>query len=204
MIRLVIAEDHQSLIDGIKLAFEYEDDIKVVGEANDGDELIEIVRQKVPDVVITDIRMPKCDGICATQIIKDEFPQIKVIAFSMFEQPEAVRQMKEAGASGYVKKNSPLTKLLKGVRTVAEGNTFFDTDIADKTENKEPSLLSSREKQILELVGQGKTSQEIADTLCIGKSTVDTHRKNILKKINVHGKSDLMRFAIERKYDFDL
>lgn len=203
MIRVVIAEDHQSLIDGIKLSLEYEEDISVVGEANDGEVLIALIRAKRPDIVITDIRMPKCDGICATKTIKKEFPDIKVIAFSMFDQTEAVTQMKLAGASGYIMKNSSLKKLVEAIREVAKNNLFFDDAIMSKdTVTKEDIILSSREKEILRLIGEGKTSQEIADLLFIGKSTVDTHRKNILKKMSIQGKTDLIRFAVERKYDF--
>jgi two-component system, NarL family, response regulator NreC len=203
MITIALAEDHQALIDGIKLSLEYEDDISVVAEANDGELLIELVRKKQPQVVITDIRMPKCDGISATKIIKKEFPHIKVIAFSMFDQSEAVNQMKLAGATGYIMKNSPLKKLVEAIRIVAKGDTFYDDAITSfDTISKEEIILSSREKEILRLIGEGKTSQEIADQLFIGKSTVDTHRKNILKKMNIHGKTDLIRFAVERKYDF--
>jgi two-component system response regulator NreC len=203
MITIVIAEDHQALIDGIKLSLDYEDDITVVGEANDGELLIDMVRKKQPQVVITDIRMPKCDGISATKTIKKEFPHIKVIAFSMFDQSEAVNQMKLAGANGYIMKNSPLKKLVEAIRKVARDETFFDDAITTlDTTSKEEIILSSREKEILRLIGEGKTSQEIADQLFIGKSTVDTHRKNILKKMNIHGKTDLIRFAVERKYDF--
>ncbi len=203
MITLVIAEDHQALIDGIKLSLDYEDDISIVGEANDGEALVDLVRKKQPQVVITDIRMPKCDGISATKIIKKEFPHIKVIAFSMFDQSVAVEQMKLAGATGYIMKNSPLKKLIESIRVVAKGETFFDDAITTlDTTSKEEIILSSREKEILRLIGEGKTSQEIADQLFIGKSTVDTHRKNILKKMNIHGKTDLIRFAVERKYDF--
>lgn len=203
MITIVIAEDHQALIDGIKLSLDYEDDVSVVGEANDGELLIDMVRKKQPQVVITDIRMPKCDGISATKTIKKEYPHIKVIAFSMFDQNEAVNQMKLAGANGYIMKNSPLKKLIEAIRKVAKGETFFDDAITTlDTTSKEEIILSSREKEILRLIGEGKTSQEIADQLFIGKSTVDTHRKNILKKMNIHGKTDLIRFAVERKYDF--
>lgn len=203
MITVIIAEDHQALIDGIKLSIEYEDDIKVVGEANDGEMLIELVRKKQPTVVITDIRMPKCDGILATKTLKKEFPSIKFIAFSMFDQNEAVEQMKQAGASGYIMKNSSLTKVLEAIRIVAQGGTFFDDAIASKdSETKEQILLSTREKEILRLIGEGKSSIEISELLFIGKSTVDTHRKNILRKLNIHGKTDLIRFAVERKYDF--
>lgn len=203
MITIVLAEDHQALIDGIKLSLEYEEDISVVGEANDGEALIDLVRKKRPSIVITDIRMPKCDGISAAKIIKKEFPETKIIAFSMFDQAEAVEQMKQAGASGYIMKNSSLKKLLEAIRIVAKNETFFDDAIMAKDGlTKEDIILSSREKEILRLIGEGSTSQEIADRLFIGKSTVDTHRKNILKKMNIHGKTDLIRFAVERKYDF--
>jgi two-component system, NarL family, response regulator NreC len=203
MITVILAEDHQALIDGIKLSLEYEVDITVIGEANDGERLIELVRNKRPQVVLTDIRMPKCDGIFATKVIKNEFPDIKVIAFSMFDQAEAVQQMKQAGASGYIMKNSPLSKVIQAIRTVANNETFFDDAITTTDEaTKDMILLSTREKEILRCIGEGKSSQEIADSLFISKSTVDTHRKNILKKINVYGKTDLIRFAIERKYDF--
>lgn len=203
MITVIIAEDHQALIDGIKLSIEYEEDIQVIGEANDGEMLVELVRKKQPNVVITDIRMPKCDGISATKIIKKEFPEIKVIAFSMFDQHEAVEQMKKAGASGYIMKNSSLKKVLEAIRIVAKNGVFFDDAITSKdSDTKEEIVLSTREKEILRLIGEGKSSQEIADLLFIGKTTVDTHRKNILRKLNIHGKTDLIRFAVERKYDF--
>lgn len=206
MIKLAIAEDHQSLIDGIKVFLEYEDDIQVVGEANDGERLLEIVRSKNPDIVLTDIRMPKKDGITATRVIKKDFPNCKVIAFSMFEQDEAVNQMTDAGADGYIMKNSSLKTVLAAIRAVMQGETFFDSSIKPSEyknhEGDADTALSKREKEIVALVGQGKTSQEIADMLFIGKTTVDTHRKNILKKLSLHGKSELLRYSMERKYDF--
>ncbi|RZJ32009.1 MAG: response regulator transcription factor [Flavobacterium sp.] len=203
MITIAIAEDHQSLIDGMKLFMEYEDDISVVGEANDGEALIDIVRRKRPDIVLTDIRMPKCDGISAVGMIKKEFPTTKVIAFSMFEQEEAMDQMTAAGASGYIMKNSSLRVVLAAIRTVAKGGTYFDAAIKARVpSSKEAIFISSREKQILKLIGEGRSSQEIADALFIGKSTVDTHRKNIIRKLDLHGKTELIRYAMECKYDF--
>ena len=203
MITLAIAEDHQALIDGMKLLFKDELDIMIVGEANDGEALIELVKNKRPSIVITDIRMPKCDGIMATKIIKEKYPLTKVIAFSMFDQDEAIEQMRIAGASGYIMKNSSLQTLLEAIRSVAQNEPFFDNAITAKDEtSKEIIILSSREKEILRLVGEGKSSQEIADILSIGKATVDTHRKNLMKKINIKGRTELIRFAVERKYDF--
>lgn len=203
MIKVIIAEDHQSLLDGIKLSLEFESDICVIGEANNGEDLVNLVRQKRPNVVLTDIRMPKCDGITAAKIIKKEFPDIQVIAFSMFDQEEAVFQMKAAGASGYITKNASLSKVILAIRTVSKNLQYFDNSIENKNlETNEITILSKREKEILKLVGLGKSSQEIANEVFISKSTVDTHRKNILKKIQLYGKTDLIRFAIERKYDF--
>ncbi|KGO93043.1 response regulator transcription factor [Flavobacterium subsaxonicum] len=204
MIKVVIAEDHQSLIDGIKIFLEYESDITVVGEANDGERLLEIVRAKQPDVVLTDIRMPKMDGITATRLLKKEFPYCKVLAFSMFEQDEAAVQMMEAGASGYIMKNSSLKTVVEAIRGVMNGKKYFDDSLKKKEHNNNESdvPLSRREQEIVKLVGEGKTSQEIADHLFIGKTTVDTHRKNILKKLNLQGKSELLRYSMEKKYDF--
>jgi two-component system response regulator NreC len=204
MINVVLAEDHQSLIDGVKVFLEYEDDIKIVGEANDGERLLEIVRLKKPDVVLTDIRMPKIDGITATRYIKKEFPLCKVIAFTMFDQSDAISQMQAAGASGYIMKNASLKDVLAAIRTVAKGGEYFDINIKHLSPKADDAdvPLSKRELEIVKLVGQGKTSQEIADALYIGKTTVDTHRKNILRKLNLQGKTELLRYSVEKKYDF--
>lgn len=206
MIRLAIAEDHQSLIDGIKLLLEYEDDIEIIGTANDGEELLHLVRLKQPNVVITDIRMPKVDGISATKQIKEEFPHTKVLGFTMFDQQDAIKQMLDAGASGYLLKNSPLEEVLKAVRSVYNGDTYFDANIKvqddNNTNKKAKGKLTKRQIEILALVGQGKTSREIADELFIGVHTVDTHRKNMIRILGLHGKGELMRYALEKKYKF--
>jgi two-component system nitrate/nitrite response regulator NarL len=207
MIRVAIAEDHQSLIDGIKLLLEYEEDISIVGTANDGEALLDIVRLKQPHVVITDIRMPKMDGITAAKIIKKEFPKTKILAFTMFDQEEAVEQMIAAGANGYLLKNSSLQDVLTAVKAVHNGQDYFDANIntnnLDKdTTSKNKGLLTKRQVEILELVAQGKTSREIADQLFIGTHTVDTHRKNMIRILGLHGKGELMRYALEKKYKF--
>lgn len=206
MIRIAIAEDHQSFIDGIKLLLENEEDIVVIGTANDGEELLDLVRLKQPNVVITDIRMPKLDGINATKQIKKEFPRIKVLGFSMFDQQAAIRQMLDAGASGYLLKNSALDEVLKAIRSVYTGNTYFDANIEMEIENdtnkNTKGLLTKRQVEILSLVAQGKTSREIASELFIGIHTVDTHRKNMIRILGLQGKGELMRYALEKKYKF--
>lgn len=207
MIRLAIAEDHQSLIDGIKLLLEYEDDISIVGTANDGEALLTIVEKKRPNVVLTDIRMPKLDGIEATKRIKKYNSEIKVLAFSMFDQTDAIQQMLDAGATGYILKNSSLIEVLTAIRTVAKGDEYFDANIntnvlASETKTKKKGLLTKRQIEILELIALGKTSREIADDLFIGVHTVDTHRKNMARILGLHGKGELMRYALEKKYRF--
>ncbi|XCF07619.1 response regulator transcription factor [Tamlana crocina] len=207
MIRLAIAEDHQSLIDGIKLLLEYEDGISIVGTANDGQALLEIVGKKRPNVVLTDIRMPKTDGIEATRLIKNQYPEIYVLAFTMFDQLEAIQQMMDAGASGYILKNSSLEEVRQAIFAVAKGETYFDANINTNALNSEPSnktkgVLTKRQIEILELIAQGKTSREIADQLFIGTHTVDTHRKNMARILGLQGKGELMRYALEKKYRF--
>jgi len=205
MIKLVIAEDHIALIDGIKIFFEYEEDIEFLGFAGNGKELIELVENKRPNLIITDIRMPIMDGIQATKNILDKHPEIKVIAFTMFDQDSAVKQMLEAGAKGYILKNASLKDLLFAIRKVHSGEVYFDPNINAESKGnsaKKKPILTKRQQEILKLVGQGKNNQEIADTLFIGKTTVETHRKNMIRKLDLQGAGELLRYALERKYDF--
>jgi two-component system nitrate/nitrite response regulator NarL len=208
MITVAIAEDHQALIDGINLLLEYEEDISIVGTANDGEALIDIVRVKQPNVILMDIKMPKIDGIAATRIIMKEFPHTKIIAFSMFDQEDAISQMMDAGATGYLLKNSPLEEVLHAIRHVITGEMYFDSDIdisfmtSESTTSEIKPLLSKSEREILSLIGQGKTSSEIAALRFTSVSTVEKHRKNMIRKLGISGKGELLRYALEKKYDF--
>lgn len=208
MITVAIAEDHQSLMDGINLLLKYEEDITIVGMANDGEALLDVVRNKRPEVVLTDIKMPKIDGIAVTKLIKKEFPETKVIAFTMFNQQEAIAQMIAAGASGYLLKNSPLEEVLNAIKAVSDGHTFFDSAIDlsflnddSDTTSKKP-VLSKSEREILRFIGQGKSSSEIASLRYTAVSTVEKHRKNMIHKLGLTGKGELLRYALDKKYDF--
>lgn len=208
MITIAIAEDHQSLVDGINLLLKYEEDIQIVGTANDGEKLLEIVRKKRPKIVLTDIKMPKIDGIAATKLIKKDFPETKIIAFTMFSQEDAISQMIAAGASGYLLKNSPLEEVVNAIKSVANGNAFFDTSISlsalnpDSGNISKKSILSKSELEILEYIGQGKSSSEIANLRFTAVSTVEKHRKNMIHKLGLSGKSELLRYALDKKYNF--
>ncbi len=208
MITVAIAEDHQSLVDGISLLLKYEELISVIGTANDGEALLDIVRKKKPQVVLTDIKMPKIDGIAATRIIKREFPETKIIAFTMFSQEDAVTQMLDAGASGYLLKSSPLEEVLRAIKVVTEGDTFFDNALdlsfMDETFTTTTTklILSKSEREILHYIGQGKSTQEIANLRFTAVSTVEKHRKNMIHKLGLTGKGELLRYALEQKYNF--
>jgi two-component system nitrate/nitrite response regulator NarL len=213
MVTIIMAEDHQMLIDGVKSFFEYDDEISIIGAVNDGEELVKLVSIKQPKLVITDIRMPKMDGIEATIIIKKKFPHIYVLAMTMFDQPDAIKQMLNAGATGYILKNSGIKMLSKAIVTVANGETFFDPNVAFNFMNNyiddnviigktNKVVLSNREKEILNLIANGKTSKEIATSLFIAKTTVDTHRKNMIRKLNLSSGNDLIKYAIDKKYEF--
>lgn len=208
-----MAEDHQMLIDGVLSFFEYNDDISILGTVNNGEDLVKLVAVKQPKIVITDIRMPKMDGIEATKIIKLHHPHIKILALTMFDQPDAIKQMLDAGASGYILKNSGIKMLSKAIETLAKGETFFDPNVAfnfmkeyiDTSAtigNSEKIVLSNREKEILLHIANGKTSKEIAELLYIAKSTVDTHRKNMIRKLQLSNGNELLKYAIEMKYQF--
>ena len=213
MITIIMAEDHQMLIDGVKSFFEYDEHINIIGEVNNGEDLVKLVSLKQPKLIITDIRMPKMDGIQATKIIKKEFPHIHVLAMTMFDQPDAIKQMLDAGATGYLLKNSGIKMLTKAIIAVAKGETFFDPNVAFNFMNNyidknvtvgksEKVILSNREREILELIANGKTSKEIAENLFIAKTTVDTHRKNMIRKLDLSNGNELVKYAIDKKYQF--
>ena len=214
MITIVIAEDHQMLIDGVKSFFEYDEDVDIIGTANNGEELVKLVALKQPKLVITDIRMPIMDGIQAVKKIKEGFPYTKILAMTMFDQPEAIKQMLDAGATEYILKNSGIKMLSKAINVVASGETFFDPNVAFNFMNDyiddnvnvgktEKVVLSNREKEILHLIANGKTSKEISESLFIAKTTVDTHRKNMIRKLQLTNGNELVKYAIEKKYKFE-
>ena len=209
MIHIVFAEDHQALIDGFAAYLEYSEEIKIIGTANDGEELVNLVRKKQPQVVITDIRMPKLDGIEATRLIKKEFPHIKIIALTMFDQKELVQKIIRAGANGYLLKNSGLKMLCEAVKQVMDGQNYYDPNLSQDflkdfvespVKEKTKTLLSARENDILYLIAQGKTSQDIANELFISKATVDTHRRNMTRKLALSGSNALLQYAVETKF----
>lgn len=213
MITIIMAEDHQMLIDGVKSFYEFDDEINFIGTVNNGEDLVKLVALKKPKLVITDIRMPRMDGIQATRIIRKNHPFIHVLAMTMFDQPDAIKQMLDAGATGYILKNSGIKMLSKAIVTVAKGETFFDPNVAFNFMNdyiddnvtigkSHKIILSNREKEILQLIANGRSSKEISEALFIAKTTVDTHRKNMIRKLDLASGTALIKYAVDKKYQF--
>lgn len=205
MIRLAIADDHQSLVDGIKLIIEPIEDIEVVATANNGKDLIELVKLKKPDVILTDIKMPLMDGYEVAEQVKSAWPKIKVIAFSMFDDQHAINKMKTAGAKAYLLKNSPLETIKNVIYKVHEGESYFEEQSIKpiKRVSKEMNFikLTKTEREILELIAQGKSTREIAEIRGSAESTVDKHRKNMMRKLNLNGKGELVKYAYDVRYE---
>ncbi|CAA0157911.1 response regulator [Tenacibaculum maritimum] len=161
MINIVIAEDHNSLIDGIDIFFKFEEDITIIGKVNDGSALLDFLesRNRQVNIVIVDIRMPKLNGIEATKQIKEKYPHIKIIAFTMIRKREVVNKMITAGVKGYLLKNVSLPTLREAIRVVYNGETYYDADLSledesSTTEIKKEKLLTKRQNQILDLIGK--------------------------------------------------
>jgi len=206
-IRILLADDHQMLRDGLCSILASESDMEVVGEAGDGRTAVSMSRTLVPDVVVMDIAMPDLNGVEATRQIKRENPKVKVVALSMYPDRRYVIGMLEAGASGYVLKASAYDELTRAVRVVSEGKKYLSPDItgvvveahvnSTAASNTSPyKVLGPREREIVQLLAEGKTSPQIAQQLHISTGTVDTHRRNIMKKLGIHTVVGLTKYAI--------
>lgn len=205
MTRIAIAEDHQSLIDGMLLMFSNLPSMEVVLTGNNGKTILEQIPYKKPDVLLTDIKMPIMDGVELCKEVKKNFPYIKIIAFTMFTQDETLDAMKDAGASGYLLKNAPLTEITEAIEYVLHNDYFYRPK--QKVQNNDNGngnnwqQLSQSERFILKLIAEGKSSTEIADIRCSAVSTIEKHRKNMMRKLDLNGKGELVKFAFDHKYE---
>lgn len=205
MIRVIIADDHQMFIDGIQSILENVSDIAIEADAKDGLELIKAVEKFSPDIVLTDIRMPGMDGIAAAKYLTEQFPNIPILALSMFDQEEDVIDMLKAGAAGYILKKAGKDELVTAIKKLVKRGHYYSPSISAKVNQwlENPDLpetsspLTKRESQILKMIAQGKTSLQIANSLKISKYTVDTHRKNIHKKLDISTNTGLVKYAME-------
>jgi DNA-binding NarL/FixJ family response regulator len=206
-IKVLVADDHQIMREGLRAMLEKEHDIVVLGEAEDGRMIERLARELAPDVIIMDVAMPDLNGIEATRQIVAELPGVKIIALSMHDDRRFVLNMLKAGAAGYMLKDSAFTDLAKAIRMVMSGKTYLSHEVTDivvkdyvsssqPVESSAFHLLSPREREVLQLLAEGKTSAQIGDKLHISVKTVETHRQQIMVKLKIRTVAELTKYAI--------
>jgi DNA-binding NarL/FixJ family response regulator len=203
-IRVLIADDHFVVRDGLTVMLESSDEFEVVGQAEDGREAIQLTEQLQPDVVLLDIQMPKMDGIEATYRIRRQFPKIQVVILSTFDQDEYIYQSLQAGAKGYVLKDSGLDELLAVVRAAARGESLLSPKITTKLVDyistpQRGQDLTHREYEVLGFVAKGLRNWEIARQLCISEQTVKNHINHIITKLGAQSRTEAVSRALEQK-----
>jgi two-component system response regulator NreC len=210
-ISILIADDHTLMRSGIRALLEDEADMVVVGEANDGREAVRLAGQLKPNVILMDIAMPLLNGLEATRQIKREYPEIHILVLTMYDHEEYFRQMLEVGAAGYIIKRAAASDLVSAIRAVYNSEAVLSPAITrllledylkrDPTakEDDDPNALSSREREVLQLIAEGKTSREIAEILNLSVKTVQSHRTNLMQKLDLHDRGDLIKYAIQKK-----
>jgi DNA-binding NarL/FixJ family response regulator len=212
-IKVLIADDHQIIREGIRSMLERENGMEILGEAKDGRSAVKLARDLKPDVIIMDVCMPEMNGIVATSLIRSEFPDIKVIALSMFSDARYVLKMLRAGATGYLLKYCSFKELAQAIRMVLANRTYLSQEITDilvadygthsaYSDSPDSSNLSLRELEVLQLIAEGGTTAQIADSLHVSVKTIETHRQNIMQKLKIRGVAGLIKYAIREGLTF--
>jgi DNA-binding NarL/FixJ family response regulator len=206
-IRVLLVDDHKMMREGLSALLVSEGDIEVVGEASDGRIALDLVRTLSPDVVVMDVGMPELNGVEATRRIRADHERVKVVALSTHADKRYVHHMLDAGACGYVLKIAAHEELVRAVRAASLGKTYLSPEIAGLVVERSTSphsggdisaysSLGAREREVLQLVAEGKTSKEIAKEMHISIKTVETHRRNIVQKLGMHGTAELTKYAV--------
>ena len=203
MIRILLADDHALVRQGFGMILEAQSDMQIVGQAGNGREAVHLAAKLHPDVVLMDVAMPELNGIEATRRITETSPRTRVLALSMHKDSVYVREVLRAGARGYLLKDSGDADLLAAVRAVAKGDGYLSPGVSDsvlfdyRRHVTDPlDLLSSREREVLQMIAEGKTNKEIATSLNLSVYTVEAHRGRVMEKLNLHSTSELVRFAL--------
>ena len=204
-IRILLADDHAVVRQGFRMILAGQPDMEIVGEAGNGREAVELSEKLQPDVVVMDVAMPELNGIEATRRLATSAPRARVLALSMHKDSVYVREILRAGARGYLLKDAIDSDLLAAVRALAQGDGYLSPAISDavlsdyrKHVTDPIDLLTTREREVLQMIAEGKTNKEIASTLHLSVYTVDAHRGHIMEKLNVHSTTDLVRFAVRQ------
>jgi DNA-binding NarL/FixJ family response regulator len=208
MIRILIADDHQMFIDGLKSLLEGCEDICVVGEASNGQQVVELCDHHAVDIVLMDINMPVMDGIQAARVLLKKHRHLKILGLSMYNDREYIADILQAGARGYILKNTGKDTLLEAIHTLQAGGNYLGEDVSKTLlsgfiKNPDAAIMqekvSGREKEVLECIASGCTTNEIADQLFISKNTVETHRKNLLYKLKAKNTAELVNNAYKQR-----
>lgn len=205
-INLLIADDHPLIIDGLRMVLEHEASIALMGEVHDGKTLLELLENQQPDVLLLDINMPEVNGIDACKIITKKYPAIRILAFSQYTEKRFVRRLLKNGAHGYLLKSSSASEIINAIKLVKNGGIYlskglpniFDENRKLATSQLFPDL-SHREMDVLKLICNEMNTQGIADTLLISKHTVETHRANLLSKVEAKNTAGLVKWAMENE-----
>jgi DNA-binding NarL/FixJ family response regulator len=204
-LRVLIAEDHQTVREGLKLILQSQSDVEIIGEAADGTAAVESAKRLLPDVVLMDISMPKTSGLRATKLLRECCPQVKILALTRHNDGAYLQEMLRAGASGYVLKQSSSAELLRAIREIASGNSYLDPALtgkvmdvfAGRTFKKSASAnVSDRELEVLKAIAWGYSNKEIAARLKLSVKTVEAHKANSMKKLDLHSRIDIVRYAV--------
>lgn len=201
---ILLADDHAIVRQGLKLILGAHADLKVIGEASNGKEAVELAQQLKPDIVLMDVAMPEVNGIEATKLIVKANPRARVLVLSMHKEAVYVREILKAGARGYILKDAIDTELLSAVRSVAKGDGYVSPAVSgallndySQKSNDPADTLSAREREVLKMIAEGKTNKEVATQLNLSVYTVDSHRGKIMEKLNLHSTGELVRFALK-------
>lgn len=204
MIKILIADDHQMFIDGLRSLLERDPGITITGEANNGHGVIACIEKEQPDLVLLDINMPDMNGITTTAQIRKNYPDVKVLILTMYKTKGFINGLIRTGASGYILKNTGNAELTEAIRTVAAGGTFFSQSIAETLTEKpsryavsENAVLSKREIEIIRELATGLTTKQISDKLNVSFYTIETHRKNINSKLGLTNAAEVIRYAMD-------
>ena len=202
-IRILLADDHAVVRQGFKMILDAQADMEIVGEAGNGREAVELAEQLRPDVVVMDVSMPELNGIEATRRLASSLPRARVVALSMHKDSVYVREILRAGARGYLLKDSGAADLVAAIRAVASGESYLSPAVSNavlddyrRHATNPIDLLTSREREVLQLLAEGKTNKEIAGVLNLSVYTVEAHRGRIMEKLNLHSIGELVRFAV--------
>jgi DNA-binding NarL/FixJ family response regulator len=206
MIKILIADDHQIVIDGLKALLMDQKDFEIIGEVNNGQELIEACERLKPDLVLSDIGMPIMDGIAASRSLKAKDSTIKILVLTTYTVKKNIREMLKIGVDGYVLKDSGKDIFIEAIQTIIKGETYYDKRVTDimmsgysgkKTIPKGATPLTNREKEIIVLIVDGMSTSEIGAALFLSDLTIETHRKNIYTKLGINKIANLVRYALE-------